>query len=73
MEATENSQQEGTRADKDTKIYLGLLNLLLLGQERTCPIHELFLAQLSGIYILIPCYLYDNTVSVRRDRSSCEV
>ena len=32
MRATENTQQEGTRADKDTKIHLQLLNLLL-GQK----------------------------------------
>lgn len=73
MRATENSQQEGTRADKDTKIHLGLLNLLLLGQKWTRPIHESFLGQLSGIYILIPYYLYDSTVIVHRHSSSCEV
>lgn len=35
-----------------------------LGQEWTHPICETFLRQLSGIYTLTLCYLYDSTVSV---------
>lgn len=65
MRAPENSQQEGTKADKDIKMHLGLPNLLLLGVKQTCLIHESFLEQLSVIYILIPCYLYDNTVATQ--------
>lgn len=43
MRAPENSQQEGTKADKDTKMHLGLPNFLLLGQKWTCLIHYSFL------------------------------
>lgn len=70
---TETSLLEGTRADKDTEIHLTLINCLLLGQKQTYPIHKSFLGQIRGIYILIPCYLYNNTASMHRRYSRCEM